>query len=77
MKKSIVFLLVLMVTSVQVLLAQSKQIRGRVVDDKGEPIIGATVRVQGTNKGTVTGSFVGSLNPNRCSNDGNRYRCIG
>lgn len=54
MKKSIVFLLVLMVTSVQVLLAQSKQIRGRVVDDKGEPIIGATVRVQGTNKGTVT-----------------------
>ncbi len=54
MKKSIVFLLVLMVTSVQVLLAQSKQIRGRVVDDKGEPVIGATVRVQGSNKGTVT-----------------------
>ena len=33
---------------------QSKAVRGQIVDAKGEPIIGATVAVKGTSKGTTT-----------------------
>jgi TonB-linked SusC/RagA family outer membrane protein len=54
MKKTVLLLLVLLVTSVQVLLAQSNVIKGQILDEKGEPVIGATIRVKGTNKGTVT-----------------------
>lgn len=32
----------------------AQSVRGTVTDEAGEPIIGATVRVQGTNDGTVT-----------------------
>lgn len=35
-------------------LAQDKVVRGTVVDEAGEPVIGATVRVQGTKVATVT-----------------------
>ena len=35
-------------------LAQSKVVKGTVVDELGEPIIGATVRVAGTKTATVT-----------------------
>lgn len=35
---------------------QTKKISGKVVDSKGEPIIGASVIVKGTNNGTVTNS---------------------
>ena len=35
-------------------LAQNKVVTGTVVDDLGEPVIGATVRVQGTKTATVT-----------------------
>lgn len=35
-------------------IAQNKVVTGTVVDDLGEPIIGATVRVQGTKTATVT-----------------------
>lgn len=34
---------------------QTKRIEGKVVDTKGEPIIGATVLVKGSREGTVTG----------------------
>ena len=34
--------------------AQSQHITGTVVDDLGEPIIGANIRVPGTTKGTIT-----------------------
>lgn len=34
---------------------QGKTVRGQVVDTKGEPIIGATVTVKGSSKGTITG----------------------
>ena len=42
-------------------------IRGTVTDDTGEPVIGATVRVQGTSDGTVTdfnGSYSINAGPN-------------
>jgi outer membrane biosynthesis protein TonB len=32
----------------------SKKLQGKVVDEKGEPLIGASVRVKGTNVGAVT-----------------------
>lgn len=34
--------------------AQSGTIRGRVTDEKGDPVVGATIRVKGTTKGAVT-----------------------
>ena len=34
--------------------AQNKQISGVVVDEKGEPVIGASVQVKGTTNGTIT-----------------------
>ena len=36
------------------MLAQTKQINGVVVDEKGEPVIGASVQVKGTTTGTIT-----------------------
>ena len=35
-------------------LAQQKLIKGQVVDEMGEPIIGATVMVKGVTGGTIT-----------------------
>ncbi|MBR4046939.1 MAG: carboxypeptidase-like regulatory domain-containing protein [Bacteroides sp.] len=35
-------------------IAQSQYITGTVVDDLGEPVIGANIRVSGTTKGTIT-----------------------
>ncbi|AGA76754.1 SusC/RagA family TonB-linked outer membrane protein [Echinicola vietnamensis] len=35
-------------------IAQAKKITGKVTDDQGEPLPGATVRVKGTTNGTVT-----------------------
>lgn len=34
--------------------ANKRNISGRVVDEKGEPIIGASVMVQGSSLGTIT-----------------------
>ncbi len=36
------------------LVCAQRTVSGRVVDDSGEPLIGATVRVQGTTAGTIT-----------------------
>jgi iron complex outermembrane receptor protein len=56
-------LLLLCVVLTQLAFSQTKTISGKVTDDKGNPIQGATVTVRGLNKGTstdATGSF--SLN---------------
>jgi len=34
--------------------AQSRPVKGRVLDDKGEPVIGASVLIKGTQAGTIT-----------------------
>lgn len=34
--------------------AQSRPVRGQVLDDKGEPVVGAGVQIKGTHQGTVT-----------------------
>lgn len=47
---TIIAMLMLAISS----MAQEKKVTGTVTDDNGEPLIGATVKVQGTQKGTVT-----------------------
>ena len=45
-----------LVFSMSSAMAQSGTITGRVLDESGEPIIGATIQVVGTNNGTITNS---------------------
>jgi TonB-linked SusC/RagA family outer membrane protein len=52
MKKRLLLLLAVLFVGLQVW-AQGT-IRGRILDDRGEPVIGATVKVKGASKGTVT-----------------------
>lgn len=58
MKKHLLSLLILFINSVFVLNAQS--IKGTVEDEKGEPIIGATIMVEGTKFGATT-DFAGKF----------------
>lgn len=46
--------LLLPVLLLPLLVCAQRTVSGRVVDDSGEPLIGATVRVQGTTAGTIT-----------------------
>ena len=54
MKKRLLLTLTVLLIGLQGLLAQSSSVRGKILDDKGDPIPGATIRVKGTNKGAVT-----------------------
>lgn len=59
MKRKLFFLLTLFFVGIGSMIAQN-QVRGTVVDNDGEPIIGATIQIKGTSQGTVTnldGSF--------------------
>lgn len=53
MKKKLVLFLSLLFISIGMATAQS-QVRGVVVDEAGEPVIGATILIKGTTQGTVT-----------------------
>lgn len=53
MKRKLTMFLALFFIGIGFLTAQT-QVRGTVVDDTGEPAIGATIQVQGTTLGTVT-----------------------
>ena len=52
--KKIILLLTCLWISMGLALAQDKQVTGTVVDEAGEPVIGASVIVKGTTIGTVT-----------------------
>jgi len=54
MKKGFLLFLSLVMLCMQTAIAQTTTIRGKVLDDGGEPLPGATVRVNGTSSGTVT-----------------------
>lgn len=54
MKKKLLFTLAILIIGIQSVWAQSGTIKGKITDDKGEPLIGATIRVKGTNKGAVS-----------------------
>ncbi len=67
MKKSLVLFLMAMLVSVTAL-AQST-IKGKVVDEAGEAIIGASVMIKGSSQGTVTdldGNFTVQVQPGGC-----------
>ena len=53
MKKKLMLFFSLLFISIGMITAQS-QVRGVVVDEAGEPVVGATVQIKGTSQGTVT-----------------------
>lgn len=53
MKKKIKSLFFLLFLGIGILSAQT-QVRGIVVDESGEPVIGSSVQIKGTGQGTVT-----------------------
>ncbi|MEL7656489.1 MAG: SusC/RagA family TonB-linked outer membrane protein, partial [Bacillota bacterium] len=53
MKRKLTMFLTLFFLGIGIISAQT-QVRGIVVDDAGEPVIGATIQVKGTAQGTVT-----------------------
>ena len=59
MKRKLTMFLALFFIGIGIAQAQT-QVRGTVVDEAGEPVIGATIQIKGTSQGTVTdvdGSF--------------------
>lgn len=54
MKKNYILLIVTLLVGWQTCFAQSKLVRGLVVDETGETLIGVSVYVKGTTNGTVT-----------------------
>ena len=53
-RKRLLITLTAMACQLSVSIAQNKVVTGTVYDEKGEPVIGATVQVKGTKTGTVT-----------------------
>jgi len=53
LKKSLI-LTILLCFSFTILKAQNRQITGKVIDEKEQPVIGAAIQVKGTNIGTIT-----------------------
>ncbi|MDD2244948.1 MAG: TonB-dependent receptor, partial [Dysgonamonadaceae bacterium] len=53
MKRKLTMFLALFFVGIGIAMAQT-QVRGTVVDDLGEPVIGATIQIKGTTQGTVT-----------------------
>jgi TonB-linked outer membrane protein, SusC/RagA family/TonB-dependent outer membrane receptor, SusC/RagA subfamily, signature region len=59
MKRKLVLFFTLFFAGIGILIAQT-QVRGTVVDESGDPVIGATIQIKGTSQGTVSdinGSF--------------------
>ena len=54
MKKKTIYFFTCMLLSMASIVAQTRDIRGTVIDDAGEPVVGASVLVKGTRTGTVT-----------------------
>jgi TonB-linked SusC/RagA family outer membrane protein len=54
MRKTMMLMLTVLVLSVQSLLAQNKTLTGKVTDNNGAPVAGASVMVKGTDNGTFT-----------------------
>lgn len=53
-QRCLVLLLMLLLLFPLGVFAQQKMIKGQVLDDKGETVIGATVMIKGTSEGTIT-----------------------
>lgn len=53
MKRKLLLFLTLFLVGIGIVSAQT-QVRGTVLDESGEPVIGATIQIKGTSQGTVT-----------------------
>lgn len=53
MKRKLVLFFTLFFAGIGILIAQT-QVRGTVVDESGDPVIGATIQIKGTSQGTVS-----------------------
>jgi TonB-linked SusC/RagA family outer membrane protein len=53
MKRKLTMFLALFIIGIGIVTAQT-QVRGTVVDETGQPVIGATIQIKGTSQGTVT-----------------------
>ncbi|MGI6048621.1 MAG: SusC/RagA family TonB-linked outer membrane protein [Petrimonas sp.] len=53
MKRKLCMLLSLFFIGIGIITAQT-QVRGTVVDEEGEPVIGATIQIKGTSQGTIS-----------------------
>lgn len=53
MKRKLTMFLALSIIGIGIVTAQT-QVRGTVVDETGQPVIGATIQIKGTSQGTVT-----------------------
>lgn len=53
MKRKLFMFLALFFIGIGFMMAQT-QVRGTVVDEGGDPIIGATIQIKGTGQGTIT-----------------------
>ena len=63
MKKKFIFLISLFFVNLGIMFAQIP-VSGNVIDETGEPVIGATILIRGTSQGTVTdidGNFLLSV----------------
>ncbi len=56
MKSKFLLLVVMFLTSLQVAVAQSRSVQGTVVDEQGEPVLGATILPVGMKTGVITNS---------------------
>src|SRR6218665_580858 len=54
MKKTLLFVALLLTLGVHDIQAQTRTVKGRVTDEKGEGVPGASVKIKGTSGGTVT-----------------------
>ena len=78
-KRKIVLLLALMLFSWAAAIAQEKTVTGKVTDESGNPIFGATIAVKGTTIGTISGEN-GAYTiriPERVANDSLVFSYIG
>ena len=60
MRKTLRLMMILWIAAMSPLYAQERQVTGKVTNDSGEALIGVTISVKGTNRGTnsdANGSF--------------------
>lgn len=54
MKKKLLMVAIFLYAGLQVAMAQSRPVKGRVLDETGEGLAGASITVKGTTTGTIT-----------------------
>ena len=66
MKKKLRLLIILWIAALSPMYAQERQVTGKVTNDAGEALVGVTISIKGTSRGTnsdVNGSFKINVGP--------------